>query len=115
VIDFGLVDEPVDDTTHVVSLRGEIDAVTAPRLGSRLFGLADEGKRGVIVDLSDVTFMDSTGIGVLLNAVTHFEARHAELVLVCANDLILRPFELTGVTDHLTIYDSREKALGCLT
>ena len=66
MIDFGLVDEAVDDTTHVVSLRGEIDALTAPRLGSRLFGLADEGKRGVVVDLSEVTFMDSTGIGVLL-------------------------------------------------
>jgi anti-sigma B factor antagonist len=114
VIDFGLVDEAVDDTTHVVSLRGEIDAVTAPRLGSRLFGLADEGKRGVVVDLTAVTFMDSTGIGVLLNAMSHYEARHAELVLVCPSDLILRPFELTGVADHLTIFDSREKALGCL-
>ena len=78
MIDFGLVDETVDDTTHVVSLRGEIDAMTAPRLGSRLFGLADEGKRGVVVDLSDVTFMDSTGIGVLLNALRHFTvASHA--------------------------------------
>jgi anti-sigma B factor antagonist len=109
-----LVDEAVDDTTHVVSLRGEIDAVTAPRLGSRLFGLADEGKRGVVVDLTDVTFMDSTGIGVLLNAMNHFDARHAELVLVCDSDLILRPFQLTGVADLLTIVDSREKALGCL-
>jgi anti-sigma B factor antagonist len=114
VIDFGLVDETVDDTTHVLSVRGEIDAGTAPRLGSRLFALVDEGKRGVVVDLSEVTFMDSTGIGVLLNAANHFQARHADLVLVCANDLILRPFELTGVTGYLTIVDSREKALGCL-
>ena len=112
--DFGLVDEAVDDTTHVVSLRGEIDAATAPKLGSRLLGLADEGKRGVVVDLTDVTFMDSTGIGVLLNAVNHFEARHAELVLVCDNEMILRPFQLTGVADYLNIVESREKALGCL-
>jgi anti-sigma B factor antagonist len=114
VSDFGLVDEAVDDTTHVVSLRGEIDAATAPRLGSRLLGLADEGKRGVVVDLTDVTFMDSTGIGVLLNAVTHFEARHAELVLVCSSDMILRPFQLTGVADLLNIVESREQARGCL-
>ena len=112
--DFGLVDEAIDDTTHVVSLRGEIDAATAPRLGSRLFGLADEGKRAVVVDLTDVTFMDSTGIGVLLNAVSHFEGRHAELVVVCDSDLILRPFQLTGVASLLTIVDSREKALGAL-
>jgi anti-sigma B factor antagonist len=114
VIDFGLVDEAVDDTTHVVSLRGEVDALTAPRLGSRLFGLADEGKRGVVVDLSDVTFMDSTGIGVLLNAMTHFSARHGELVLVCPSQMILRPFELAGVAKHLKITGSREEALGCL-
>jgi anti-sigma B factor antagonist len=114
VIDFGLVDEAVDDTTHVVSLRGEIDALTAPRLGSRLLGLADEGKRAVVVDLSEVTFMDSTGIGVLLNAVTHFAARHGELVVVCSDERIMRPFELAGVAEHLTIFDTREKALGCL-
>jgi anti-sigma B factor antagonist len=114
VIDFGLVDEPVDQTTHVVSLRGEIDAMTAPRLGSCLFGLADEGKRAVIVDLSEVTFMDSTGIGVLLNALRHFSSRHGELVLVCPTERVLRPFEVTGLVGHLKIYDSREKALGVL-
>jgi anti-sigma B factor antagonist len=115
VIDFGLVDEAVDETTHVVSLRGEIDAMTAPRLGSCLFGLADEGKSGVVVDLSEVTFMDSTGIGVLLNALRHFASRHAQLVLVCPTERVLRPFEVTGLVGHLTIFDSREKALGDLT
>jgi anti-sigma B factor antagonist len=114
VIDFGLVDEAVDDTTHVVSLRGEIDALTAPRLGSRLFGLADEGKRGVVVDLSEVTFMDSTGIGVLLNALRHFTLRHGTLVLVCPTERVLRPFQITGLTEIISVYDSREKALGCL-
>jgi anti-sigma B factor antagonist len=114
VIDFGLVDEAVDETTHVVSLRGEIDALTAPKLGSRLLGLADEGKRGVVVDLSEVTFMDSTGIGVLLNALTHFSTRQGQLVLVCPTQRVLRPFEVTGLVGHLTIFDSREKALGNL-
>jgi anti-sigma B factor antagonist len=114
VIDFGLVDEAVDDTTHVVSLQGEIDASTAPKLGSRLFGLADEGKRAVVVDLSEVTFIDSTGIGVLLNAAAQFAGRHGRLVVACGDERILRPFQLAGVARHLTICDSREKALGCL-
>jgi anti-sigma B factor antagonist len=114
VIDFGLVDEAVDEKTHVVSLRGEIDASTAPRLGSRLFGLADEGMRGVVVDLSEVTFMDSTGIGVLLNALRHFTIRHAKMVLVCPTERVMRPFQITGLVGHLTIFDSREKALGGL-
>jgi anti-sigma B factor antagonist len=114
VIDFGLVDEAVGDHTHVVSPRGEIDAHTAPKLGSRLFGLAEDGARGVVVDLSQVTFMDSTGIGVLLNALRHLTIRHCKMVLVCPTERILRPFEITGLVGHLTIFDSREKALGCL-
>jgi len=111
VIDFGLVDEAVDDTTHVVSPHGEIDASTAPRLGTCLFELADEGKRAVVVDLSEVTFMDSTGIGVLLNALGRFSTRDGKLVLVCPTERVLRPFQVTGLVGHLTIFDSREKAL----
>ena len=113
MIDFGLVDEAVDDTTHVVSLRGEVDALTAPKLGSRLFGLCDEGKRAVVVDLSEVTFMDSTGLGVLVNALRHFKARHGKLVLVCPTERILRPFQIAGLAGHLTIFGSRDEALGC--
>jgi anti-sigma B factor antagonist len=109
-----LVDERVDDATHVVSLRGEIDAMTAPRLGRRLFGLADEGTRGVVVDLSEVTFMDSTGIGVLLNALRHFTLRHAKMVLVCPTERVMRPFEVAGLVGIISVFDSREKALGCL-
>jgi anti-anti-sigma factor len=58
--------------------------------------------------------MDSTGIGVLLNAMGHFSNRHGKLVLVCPTARVLRPFEVTGLVGHLTIVDSREKALGSL-
>lgn len=114
MLDFGLVDESVDEGTHVVSLRGEIDALTAPKLGSRLFALAEEGLGRVVVDLSEVTFMDSTGIGVLLNALRHMTLRRCAMVLVCPTERVMRPFEVTGLTGRLTIFDSREKALGAL-
>jgi anti-sigma B factor antagonist len=112
---FGLVDEPVDERTHVVSPRGEIDALTAPQLGRRLLGLADEGKTGVVVDLSSVTFMDSTGIGVLLNALRALGSRQGRLVLVCPHERVLRPFQITGLTSRLSIFASREDALGGLS
>jgi anti-sigma B factor antagonist len=109
--DFGLSDESVGESKHVVSLSGEIDAHSAPRLGSRLFGLAEEGKTRVVVDLSEVTFMDSTGIGVLLNALRHFSLRHVSMVLVCPTERVLRPFQVTGLVGRLTIFGSREEAL----
>ncbi len=112
VIDFGLLDEPVDDTTHVVAPYGEIDALTAPRLGRRLLDLAEEGKRKLVVDLSEVTFMDSTGISVILNSVRHLATRHGSLVLVCPTQRILRPFEITGLASRLHIVPTRAEALG---
>jgi anti-sigma B factor antagonist len=113
-IEFGLVDAPMSANRHVVALSGEIDAYSAPRLGSRLFGLAEEGKTGVIVDLSRVTFMDSTVVGVLVNALRHFSLRHARMVLVCPSDRLLRPFQIAGLAGRLTIFDTREKALAVL-
>jgi anti-sigma B factor antagonist len=113
--DFGVVEEPVDDHTHVVSPSGEVDSVTAPQLGRHLLGLADEGGTDVVVDLSRVTFMDSTGIGVLLNALRQLTSRRRRLVLVCPTERVLRPFEITGLVGHLPIFRSREEALGGLT
>jgi anti-sigma B factor antagonist len=110
-LDFGLRDEPVDDRTHVVEPRGEIDALTAPRLGRRLLGLVAEGKTRLVVDLSLVTFMDSTGIGVLLNALRRVTGRDGGLVLVCPTERVLRPFQVTGLASHLSIFRSRSEAL----
>jgi anti-sigma B factor antagonist len=112
VIDFGLVDESVDDVTHVVAPHGEVDALTAPRLGRRLLDLIEEGKRLMVVDLSAVTFMDSTGISVLLNALRQLNTRHGNLVLVCPTERILRPFEITGLVGRLGIFSTRAEALG---
>jgi anti-sigma B factor antagonist len=74
--------------------------------------LGEDGAKGVVVDLSQVTFMDSTGIGVLLNALGHLNLRSCKMVLVCPTERVLRPFQITGLMGHLTIFDSREKALG---
>jgi anti-sigma B factor antagonist len=112
---FGLCDEAVDESTHVLSPKGEIDILTAPQLARRLLGLAEEGKTGVVVDLSSVTFMDSTGLGVLLNAVRALASRHGKLVLVCPNERVLRPFQVTGLVDRMSIFPTREAALGGLT
>ena len=52
----------------------------------QLLDLAEEGKRKLVVDLSEVTFMDSTGISVILNAVRQLATRHGSLVLVCPTE-----------------------------
>ena len=112
--DFGLVDEPVSDDVHLVAPSGEVDMLTAPQLGRRLLSLADEGKTRLVVDLSHVTFMDSTGIGVLLDALRRVSARSGRLALVCPTERILRPFEITGLVGYLKIFGTREEAFGAV-
>lgn len=112
LIDFGVGEEAVDEHTYILTLRGEVDVLTAPQLGRRLLGLVDAGKTRMIVDLSKVTFMDSTGLGVLLDAVRHLATRHGKLALVCPTERILRPFQVSGLVGHLPIFTSREAALG---
>lgn len=114
-IDFGIGDEPVDERTHILTPHGEVDIVTAPRLGRRLLGFADAGKTMMVVDLSRVTFMDSTGLGVLLDALRQLTSRHGNLALVCPTERVLRPFQVSGLVGHLPIFASREAALGGLT
>lgn len=113
-LSFDLSGEAVDETTHVVSPMGEVDAVTAPQLGRRLLGLADEGKKGVVVDLSSVTFMDSTGLGVILNSLKALASRRGKLVLVCPNERVLRPFQVTGLVELIPIFPSLQAAIGGL-
>ena len=110
--DLGLREEQVDDQTQVVVPRGEVDLRTAPHLGKRLLGLIDEGKTRLVVDLSRVTFMDSTGIGVLLDAL-RLACRDGDggLVLVCPNERLLRAFEVSGLTGYIRIAPSRREAL----
>jgi len=111
--DLGVREERVDDQTQVVVPRGEVDLRTAPHLGKRLLGLIDEGKTRLVVDLSRVTFMDSTGIGVLLDALRRLACRDGDgaLVLVCPNERLLRPFEVSGLTGYIRIARSRREAL----
>jgi anti-sigma B factor antagonist len=111
VIDFGVGEEKVGERTCILTPRGDVDVLTAPALGRRLLSLIDAGRTQMIVDLSKVTFMDSTGLGVLLDALRHLTSRHGKLALVCPTERLMRPFQVSGLVGYLPIFSSREAAL----
>ena len=59
-MNFNISDEEVDPETHVIALGGEVDLYTAPEFKERMVKVIEEGKKRVVVDLSDATFIDST-------------------------------------------------------
>lgn len=85
-------------------LAGEVDAHTAPRLDEALAPLVDAGGE-VRLDISGVSFMDSSGLRVVIGATEATRAAGGDLVLVGPTDLVRRLLSVSGLTDHLTLVD----------
>lgn len=82
----------------VLSVKGEIDVYSAPRLRERLVELVSQGHRQIVVDLEGVDFLDSTGLGVLVGGLKRLRSHDGELSIVCSQSRIMKVFEITGLT-----------------
>ena len=102
-----------DGDTPVVAVSGEVDVYSAPALKDSLDSLLKDGASTVVVDLSDVAFLDSTGLGALVEARAATTDAGGSLPLVCNHERILKLFTITGLNDVFSIYptlaDAAEK------
>ncbi len=78
------------DGYTLVNVAGEIDLYTAPRLKEAVSGLIEEGTHNLVIDLTRVEFLDSSGLGVLVGAGKAINARNGSLQLVANQDRVLR-------------------------
>ncbi len=92
------------DAAPVLVVHGEIDVSTAPELHARLRDLVEQGHAVVIVDLSDVLFVDSTALSVLVSARAQQRERGGDLRLVITEPRVLKVFAITGLHDLFSIY-----------
>jgi anti-sigma B factor antagonist len=86
----------------VLALSGELDVVSAPGLERRLRDALSEPGAHVTLDLSDLEFVDSAGVSVLIKAKQDAEARGRTLVLARPTEQVQRVFALVGLADWLT-------------
>lgn len=94
----------------VVSISGEVDVATAPILRDRLQELAAGGASTVVVDLHDMTFLDSTGLGVLVGALKRSREGGGELYLVAAQPRILKLLDITGLIGVFSLRETVAEA-----
>ncbi len=95
----------------VLRLAGEVDVYTAPQLRERVIELVDGGTRHVMVDLREVTFLDSTGVGVLIGGLKRLRARDGSLTLVTGTERIRRIFRVTGLDRVFVVRPSVQEAI----
>ena len=117
--EFGVeVEHPVEDVAVVV-VTGEVDLYTAQRLREALAEVHTSGARQLIVDLTGVPFIDSSGIDALVGTFRRLQGRGARLDVVGSRANVMRVFEVTGLLDVFAFHASREDALAagesCLT
>jgi anti-sigma B factor antagonist len=99
------------DGIEVVDVQGEIDMYTAPRLRELLIDLVSKGSYQFVVNLDEVGFLDSTGLGVLVGGLRRVRAHDGSLDLVCTQQRILKIFRITGLTEVFGIYQTVDQAI----
>jgi anti-sigma B factor antagonist len=109
-VDLSLVTRSEGDRT-VVEVGGEIDVYTAPQLRERVVELVDAGQVDLVLDLTGVDFLDSTGLGVLVGALNRVRAQDGSLALVLTQERILKIFEITGLRKVFPIHATVEEAV----
>jgi anti-sigma B factor antagonist len=106
--DFDVRSETMPAGAAVVRVSGELDLATAPRLEE---ALAEQAADPVVVDLSDCTFLDSAGMGVLLASTRALRESGRSLRVATADPRILRVLEITAVDTLIAVYPDVEGAL----
>lgn len=95
----------IDEQIHVLRLSGELDLSSVPEVRKSIRAFIDEGTVKFVINLSNLEFIDSSGLGVLVGGLARVREKQGEIKLVCDNRRILRVFEMTRLTQ---LFDIRE-------
>jgi len=110
-VSFLITRRELADDTSLLSVEGDLDLASAPSLKWALADLQAAGSRHVVVDLAKVNFIDSTALGVLVGAQRGLDPG-VKLAIACAEENVLRIFELTGLDGMFEIVPTLQDALG---
>lgn len=99
------VNHLAEGNKHYLEVSGELDAYTAKDLRGKLMPLTENNGNTVIVDLSGLDYMDSTGLGVFVGALKSSKNNGSKLILRNMTDRVRRLFEITGLDEIITFQD----------
>jgi anti-sigma B factor antagonist len=91
-----------DGARGVITIKGELDAYTAPAVEEQITKLTDAQVTTVVLDLSETSFLDSSGLRAILTAHRRLEGEGG-LLLRAPSEPVVRLLEITGLTDHFRV------------
>jgi anti-anti-sigma factor len=106
--------EGVDEYIQLIVVEGELDLSSSSELRRRVEAALRAGRNSVVIDLSDVTHMDSTGLASLIAAHQLTEARRGRLALVITSESVRRTVEVRGLDRLFTIAPTRDDGLAAV-
>jgi anti-sigma B factor antagonist len=109
----------LDGGIRLLEVNGELDLSTATQLEGPLDEATASEKSAVLIDLTDCTFIDSTGIALVVRAWQRVDAAAGNggeggLVLCCQNEQVRRVLEVTGLEHSLRVFATRDEAVAAL-
>ena len=100
------------DGQSVLDLVGEVDSYNSPKLREKMVSLIDSGSPNLIVNMTGVEYIDSTGLGTLVGGLKRASEKNGAIRIICPNEQILKVFQITGLVKVFAIYDNEQEALG---
>ena len=105
------IKEEKTDKYYVLSLSGRLDASTAPPFEEKLTSVIDDGNESVLVDFTDLEYISSSGLRVLLVGAKKLKQSSAMLNLCGLKSHIKEVFDIAGFTPLFKMYDSYDEAI----
>lgn len=96
----------------VVHVKGEVDIYTSPALRTALSDVTGDGCGTVIVDLAEVPFIDSSGLGVLVGALRRVRESDGDLRVVSGHETVVKILRITGLDRVFALYSTLDEARG---
>lgn len=103
--------ENVDDVP-VIRAVGELEIATVPEMRATVTELTELRPRAIVFDLRQISYLDSSGLGILVSAKKRLAAHEGEVVLVTAQPAVLKALSLSGLDQIMRIYASEEEYFG---
>jgi anti-sigma B factor antagonist len=93
---------------QVITVSGEVDLATSPDLDVAIIAALESGVESLVIDLAEVSFMDSSGLGVIVRGLKRCREADKDLDLIISNERVLKVFGITGLDQVIPIHTSIE-------